>query len=106
MAEKKDYSYYQFIDIDGIHDVSDEHPQPVAPAKPKKKSPPKQMWRYRYSGSVKLWGKIAIDNFETYTMAVSDKKAVQNILFQAKKQLGLGSGAGGLTLTNNVTIDF
>ena len=72
--------YYQIITMNGLEDV-----------KPPK--PEKERHIYQYSGSVKYFDKIVIERFEATTTAVSTKQAMNNIMFRAKRKLGLAPSA-------------
>lgn len=46
---------------------------------------------YHYCGIVKCFDTIIARNFEETTMAVSERQALNNILFKAKKRFGFSS---------------
>ena len=48
---------------------------------------------YRYHGNVKQFESIVIRNFQGQTLACSDKQALSNLAYQAKKILKLASNA-------------
>ena len=102
------YRYYQYIGMDGmLHDV--EEKSDAEPEKPKERKKPqtkafKQMFTYHYEGPIKQWEKTVITNFDVTTNAVSEKKAIQNVLFRAKRELGYGASAGGFRLVNRIKL--
>ena len=100
--KKKDdgYIYFQEITIDGLVDIE---PKKIARKERKlKEYPPKENHLYQYKGQVKQFGKCVISNFSAATRAPSEAKAKQNIIFQAKKYLGLHPYAGGFKLVNEL----
>ena len=48
---------------------------------------------YHYHGNVKQFDSIVIRNFQGQTLACSDKQALNNFAYQAKKILKLASNA-------------
>jgi len=88
-----DYKYYQQITINGIVDVTDSD-------EPENSIKEKEL--YKYDGAVKRFDKIVIHRFVACTYAASEKKAIQNIIFQAKKKLGLEPSVGGFKLVGKV----
>lgn len=48
---------------------------------------------YHYHGNVKQFDSIVICNFQGQTLACSDKQALSNLAYQAKKILKLASNA-------------
>lgn len=93
MANKKlsdiGYQYYQEITEEGLVDIKEEKPVPT-------------MKTYTYTGPVKCYNDVAIGLFKTRTKAVSEAKAIQNILCQAKLKCGKTPAAGGFRLVNKV----
>lgn len=83
------YIYYQEITKDGLVNITN---------KPKEKD----KLLYTYNGDVYRYDKCVIHNFHACTLAVSEKKAIQNILYKAKKILNLTPAAGGFMLKNNI----
>ena len=71
-----------------------------------KEYPPKDTHLYQYKGPVKQFGKCVISNFSAATQASSEAKAKQNIIFQAKRHLGLQPYAGGFKLVADFEGDF
>lgn len=59
------------------------------------------MHKYIYEGAVLKFG-ACVGNLRLETMAESQAKATNNILFQVKKMLNLEPYAGGITLLNKV----
>lgn len=94
MKKKKDdgMKYYQMITENGLIDLPNEE-QSNDNQKPSKV---KEWWQY--FGAVYMWDKCIIPKFEARTFAVSEAKARQNIIFQAKKKMGYEPSAGGFTL--------
>ena len=99
---KDDYEYFQIITPEGIKDI-EQNILPKVEEKPKEKEKViKKKSLYYYSGSVRRFNKIVIDQFEATTMAVSIRKAEQNIIYKAKMKLGLAPNAGGITLSSKL----
>ena len=57
---------------------------------------------FRFKGSILLYNKCVISNFEKTTIAKSRKQAYNNIVFHAKKELNLIPSAGGVTLSGTL----
>ena len=95
MSNIDGYEYFQEMTENGLVNIPED--------KMALKATGKEL--YRYTGPVKQFGKVVMDNFETSTLAVSKKKAINNIIYSAKIKLGLNRTAGGFTLVNDVVKD-
>ena len=115
--ENKDrdgYSYYQFISMNGIIDTADKNGTTVSKVvieeKPEKVKKSRKVYdavnsnRYSYCGPIYQWDKCVILEFKAETIAPSEKKAVQNIIYRAKKFLNLNPYAGGFKLGGKIKI--
>lgn len=79
------YKYYQEITSEGLVDVIELPPE-------------NRFKEYSYCGDVYQYGKVVLHKFKATTFAVSEAKAKQNILFQAKNKLNLKPSTGGFVL--------
>lgn len=110
--DKDGYSYYQLITSNGIIDTMEDKNKTVVEEvvideTPKTRRPRKvyeavDSHRYSYHGPIYQWNRCVILEFKAETVAVSKKKAKQNIIYRAKKFLNLNSFAGGFELGGEI----
>ena len=62
-----------------------------------------EYYKYSYSGSVKEFDSIIAERWEGETMAVSEKKARTNLIYQFKKQFNKSPNSK-ITLPGNITL--
>ena len=103
MSNKKkssdDDQYYQRMTLTGFEDIEPEKVnKPSSVITTKKDS-------YTYIGPVYRYNICVIDKFEVKTQAVSEAQAINNVLYRAKKKLGLSAGAGGIKLKGTIYKD-
>ena len=103
MSNKKKISdndqYYQRMTLTGFEDI-----EPVKVNKPSSVVTTKKD-SYTYIGPVYRYNVRVIDKFEVKTQAVSEAQAINNVLYRAKKKLGLSAGAGGIKLKGTIYKD-
>lgn len=104
MNKKKDnFEYFQAIGPNGL--INTEKPESIFVTPPKKEKKPIALdvrSVFKFKGSVLLYNKCIISNFEKTTIAKTRKQAYNNIVFHAKKELNLIPSAGGVTLSGTL----
>lgn len=99
------YEYDMMFTVDGLITVDNKAPKRNDIKKrPRKIYPVKTSNIYSYNGPVYQFGKCVCMNFKAETTATSKAKAIQNIIYRAKKSLGVAAYAGGFTLGYDVEL--
>lgn len=100
------FEYYQEITLQGLVNAQPLKPEPKNRENKKevnKVTPNSIKYYYTFTGSVYRYDKCIIPNFQKSTLAISEKQAKNNLLYQAKVLCNVLPSTGGFKLVGTLT---